>query len=92
MRIKHLLTLKQVKNQPPMIFVNYNKEFNHFKRNNITKTNKIPPFNYRDLVYYIKTQNPSIPNLQILQCIRGKKWKDKIKNLDFNKIWINTYF
>ena len=34
------------------------------KRNNIIKTNKMPPFYYRDLIYYIKTQNQNIPNLQ----------------------------
>ena len=65
-------------------------------------------FYYRDLVCYIKIQNPNIPNLQnktkiiyenILEkgsqnhnIFREKKWKDKITNLDFNKIWKNTYF
>ena len=78
MRIKHLLTLKQIENQPPwkhiaiywlgkdIYIYNYNKEFNLLKSSNITKTNKmLPPFfYYRDLVCYIKTQNPNIPNLQ----------------------------
>ena len=50
MRIKHLLTLKQTKQQTP------------------------PPFYYRDLFYYIKTQNPSIPTLQ-------NKTKIKCKNI-----------
>ena len=87
---------------------NYNKEFNHLKSNDSTKTNKMYPFYYRDLVCYIKIQNPNIPNLQnktkiiyenILEkgsqnhnIFREKKWKDKITNLDFNKIWKNTYF
>ena len=72
MRIKHLLTLKQKKNQPPWMHIaiywlgkniyNYNKEFYHLKNNNIIKTNKMAPFHYRDLVYYIKTQNPNVPN------------------------------
>ena len=43
---------------------NFNKEFHHLKRNNITKTNKMPAFYYRDLIHYIKTQNLNIPNLQ----------------------------
>ena len=43
---------------------NYHKDFHHLKRNNIIKTYKIPPFYYRDLIYYIKTKNPSIPTLQ----------------------------
>ena len=115
MRIKHLLTLKQSKNQPPWTHIavywlgkdiyNYNKEFHNLKKNNITKTNKMPPFYYRDLVHYIKTQNRNIPNLQnktkiiyksILEKRSGnhnvygeKKWKDEIKNLDLKKIWTN---
>ena len=115
MRIKHLLTLKQSKNQPPWTYIavywlgkdiyNYNKEFHNLKKNNITKTNKMPPFYYRDLVHYIKTQNRNIPNLQnktkiiyksILEKRSGnhnvygeKKWKDEIKNLDLKKIWTN---
>ena len=74
MRIKHLLTLKQSKNQPPWTHItvywlrkdiyNYDKKFHHLKKNNITKTNKMPSFYYRDLVHYIKTQNRKIPNLQ----------------------------
>ena len=53
MRIKHLLTLKQIENQPPWKHIaiywlgkdiyNYNKEFNLWKSSNITKTNKMPP-------------------------------------------------
>ena len=58
-------------------------------------------------MYYIKTQNPNIPKLKnetktvyknILQngskdhIIFGKTlWKNKINNLDFGKIWKNTY-
>ena len=65
----------------------------------------MPPFYYRDLVHYIKTQNRNIPNLQnktkiiyksILEKRSGnqnvygeKKWKDEIKNLDLKKIWTN---
>ena len=54
----------------------------------------MPPFYYRDLVHYIKTQNRNIPNLQnktkmiyksILEKGSEKKWKDEIKNLDFKK-------
>ena len=87
---------------------NYHKDFHHLKRNNIIKTYKIPPFYYRDLIYYIKTQNRSIPTLQnktkiIYKIILEKgsqnhnvfgerKWKDKISNIDFNKIWTYTYF
>ena len=56
-------------------------------------------FYYRDLIYYIKTQNPKLPNPKnetkiiyqsILeegskkQTIFGEKqWKDKVTNLDF---------
>ena len=67
MRIKHLITLKETKDQPPWMHIaiywlgkdiyNYNKEFYHLKGNNIIKTNKMPPFYYRDLTHYIKTQN-----------------------------------
>ena len=69
MRIKSLLTQRE--NQSPWMHIaiywlgkdvyNYNKEFYHLK-NNIMKTNKMAPFYYRDLVYYIKTQNQNIPN------------------------------
>ena len=68
----------------------------------------MPPFYYRDLVHYIKTQNRKISNLQnktkiIYKSIleKGsenhnvygeKKLKDEIKNLDFKNIWTNTYF
>ena len=118
MCIKHLITLKQTKDQPPWMHIaiywlgkdiyNYNKEFYHLKGNNIIKTNKMPPFYYRDLIHNIKTQNSNIPNLQnktkiIYKSIleKGsenhkkfgeKKWKDEIKNLGFKKIWTNTYF
>ena len=55
----------------------FNKEFHLLKRNNITKTNKMPPFYYGDLIHYIKTQNLNIPNLQnktkiIYKSILGK--------------------
>ena len=73
-RRKHLITLKQTKDQPLWMHIaiywlgkdicNYNKEFYHLKGNNIIKTNKMPPFYYRDLIHYIKTQNSNIPNLQ----------------------------
>ena len=118
MRIKHLITLKQTKNQQPWMHIaiywlgkhiyNYNKEFHHIKGSNIIKTNKMPPFYYRDLIHYIKTQNSNISNLQnktkiiyknILEKgsqnhnIYGeKKLKDEIKNLNFKNIWANTYF
>ena len=69
MRIKSLLTQRE--NQSPWMHIaiywlgkdvyNYNKEFYHLK-NNIIKTNKMAPFYYRDLVYYIKAQNQNIPN------------------------------
>ena len=74
MRIKHLITLKQTKNQPMWMHIaiywlgkdiyNYSKEFYHLKGNNIIKTNKMPPFYYQDLIHYMKTQNSNIPNLQ----------------------------
>ena len=118
MRIKYLLTLKQKENKPAWMQIaiywlakdiyNYNKNYNHLKHNNITKTNKIAPFYYRELIYYLKIQNPKIPHLKtetkeiynnILQngsqnhTIFGeKKWKEKMFTLDFSKIWKNTYF
>lgn len=74
MLIKHPLTLKQKQNQPPWMrtaiywvgkdVFNYNKDFHHLKNNNIIKSNKNPPFHYRDLIFQIKTQNPTILNLQ----------------------------
>ena len=74
MRIKHLLTLKQKENKPAWMQIatywlakdiyNYNKNYNYLKHNNITKTSKIPPFYYRELIYYMKTQNPKIPHLK----------------------------
>ena len=85
---------------------NYYQEFRHIQNNNI-KTNKMPRLYYRDIIYQIKTQNPNIPNLknetetiykEILEkgsqnhTISGeKKWKEKITNIEFNKIWKNTY-
>ena len=85
-RIKHLLTLKQTKDQPPWMHIatywlgkyiyNY-KEFYHLKGNNITKINKMPPLYYRDLVHYIKIQNPNIPNLQNKTKIIYKKYTRK---------------
>ena len=115
MRIKHLISLKQTKNQPPWMHItiywlgkdiyNYNKEFFHLKGNNIIKTNKMPPFHYRDLIHYIKTQNSNLQNKTkiIYQSLLEKasenhnifgekKWKDEIKNLDFKNIWTSTYF
>ena len=118
MRIKHLLTLKQKENKPPWMQIaiywlskdiyNYNKNYNHLKHNNIIKTNKIAPFYYRELIYYIKTQKPKLPDIKnetkdiyqkILEkgsykhMIYGqKKWKEKIVTLHFSKIWKNTYF
>ena len=78
---------------------NFNKEFHDLKCNNITKTNKMSPFYYRDLIHYIKTQNLKIPILEnktklIYSSISGKssenynvfgekKLKDEIQNLDF---------
>ena len=60
------------------------------------------------MIYYIKTQHPQLPNLKnktktIYQnivekgsenhTINGeKKWKEKLINLDFTKIWKNTFF
>ena len=74
MRVKHLLTLKQKKDQPSWLHIatywlgkdiyNFNREFHHLKRNNITKTSTIPPLYYSDLIHCIKTQNLNIPNLQ----------------------------
>ena len=118
MHIKHLLTLKQTENQSSWMHIAiywlgkdiyyYNKDFNHLKNNKITKTNKMPPFYYRDLIHYIKTQNSNIPNLQnktkiiyknIIEkdsqndnIFGGKKWKERITNFNFNQIWKNTYF
>ena len=85
----------------------YNKDFHQLKNNNIIKSNKTPPFYYRDLIFQIKIQNPNIPNVQnktnktyknILQkgsqdhTIFGEtQWKDKITHLNFDKIWKNTY-
>ena len=116
MRVKHLLTLKQKENKPAWMQIaiywpakdiyNYNKNYNHLKHNNIIKTNKITPFYYRELIYYIKTQNPKIPYLQtktkeicnsILEngskkhtIFEDKKWKEKIFTLDFSKISSHT--
>lgn len=85
----------------------YNKDFHQLKNNNIIKSNKTPPFYYRDLIFQIKIQNPNIPNVQnktnktyknILQkgsqdhTIFGERqWKDKITHLNFDKIWKNAY-
>ena len=87
---------------------NYNKDYHHLQNNNILKAIKSVPFYYRDLTYDIKTQNLQIPNVKnktktiyknILEkgpenhIINGqKKWKEKIINLDFTKIWKNTFF
>ena len=64
MRIKHL---KQKENQPPWMHIaiywlgkdiyNYNKDFYHL---NVLKTAKTASFYNRELISYIKTQNPNI--------------------------------
>ena len=66
MRIKHL---KQKENQPPWMHIaiywlgkdiyNYKKDFYHL---NILKTAKTAPFYNRELISYIKTQNPNMQN------------------------------
>ena len=87
---------------------NYNKDYHHLKKNNILKSIQTVPFYYRDIIHYIKTQNKKIPNIKnetktiykdiILKgsknhIINGEsKWKEKIFNLDFKKIWKNTFF
>ena len=118
MRIKHWLSLKQNEKQPSWTYIaaywlakdiyNYGREYYYLKQNNRTKTtHQKTPFYYRDLTYYIKTQNPNIPKLKnetktiyksILQkgsqdhIIFGKTlWKNKIQNLDFTKIWKKRY-
>ena len=113
MRIKHL---KQKENKPAWMQIaiywlakdiyNYNNSYNH-QHNNIVKTNKTTSFYHRELIYYIKTQNPKIclqtktreiynnilENGSKKHDIFGeKKWKEKIFTLDFSKIWKNTYF
>ena len=55
---------------------NYNKEFYHLKEN-IIKTNKMPPFYYQDLIHYIKTQKSNFPNLQNKTKIRYKSILEK---------------
>ena len=98
--------IKQKEKQPPWMYIaaqwlrkdiyNYNKDFQHLKSNNITKFSNIAPFYYHDLIYYIKTQNPKLPNQKnetkivyksiLEEGIFGEKqWKDKITNLDFQK-------
>ena len=115
MGLKHLLNLKQKDKQPPQMHMviywlgkaiyNYNNDYYHLKTNNIIKTTKqTTPFYYRDLAYYIKTQNPNITNIKNetksiykrrLQkgsqdhITFGETWKNKITNLDFIKIWKN---
>ena len=117
-RLKHLLNLKQKEKNPPWMHIeiywigkdiyNYNYYY-HLKNSNIIKTIKpTTQFYYRDLIYYVKTQNPNIPNMKhetktifksILQkgsqnhIIFGEtQWKNKIINNDFSKIWKNTYY
>ena len=78
------------------------------KNNRVKTTNKEAPFYYKDLVQYIKYQNTNITKLKnetkiiyknILQqglqnhVIYGETmWKNKIPNLDFTKIWTNSYY
>ena len=87
---------------------NYNKDYYPLKKNNILKSTQTVPFYYRDIIYYIKTQNQKIPNIKnetktlykdILlkwsknHLINGEsKWKEKISNLDLKKNWKNTFF
>ena len=113
MRIK---PLKQKENKPAWMQIaiywlakdiyNYNNSYNH-QHNNIVKTNKTISFYHRELIYYIKTQNPKIYSQTKTREIYNnilengskkhnifgeKKWKEKIFTLDFSKIWKNTYF
>ena len=76
--------------------------------NRAKTTNKEAPFYYKDLVQYIKYQNTNITKLKnetkiiyknILQqgsqnhVIYGETmWKNEIPDLDFTKIWTNTYY
>ena len=119
MRIKHLLSLKQNQKQPPWTYIatywlvkdiyNYGQEYHYLKKNNRARTtHQKNPFYYRDLMHYIKTQNPNIPKIKnetkasykiIIQkgsqehIISGETvWKNKIQNSDFTKIWKNTYY
>ena len=64
-------------------------------------------FYYNDILHYIKNQNPNLPKtkattkvlyINILQegskshiIFRECQWKNKIRNLQFSKIWNNTY-
>lgn len=75
MRLKHLLNLKQKQEQPPWMHLatywlakdiyNYSKDFHYLKNNNRTKTtNMNARFYYKDLVQYIKDQNPNITKLK----------------------------
>ena len=44
---------------------NYSKEYNYLKNNNRVKTaNQEAPFYDRDLIHYVKTQNPNITKFQ----------------------------
>ena len=44
---------------------NYGQNYSYLKNNNRSKTiNQKNPFYYQDLIIYIKTQNPRIPNLK----------------------------
>ena len=87
---------------------NYGQNCSYLKNNNRSKTiNQKNPFYYQDLIIYIKTQNPRIPNLKnetkiiykdILQkesqkyTIAGEiQWKNTLPCLDFSKIWKNIY-
>ena len=76
--------------------------------NRAKTTKKEAPFYYKDLVQYIKYQNTNITKLKnetkiiyknILQqgsqnhvIYRETMWKNEIPDLDFTKIWTNTYY
>ena len=119
MRIKHILQLKQKNNIPTwknisaywltLDLYKISKSYTFLMSNNRVKTiNNNKPFYYKDIIYYIKTENTKIQKIQnlttkniykeILQ--HGSKqhrvagetlWKKLIPNLDFKKIWKNTY-
>lgn len=75
--------------------------------NRVKTTNKKMSFYYNDILHYIKNQNPNLPETKattkvlytnILQqgsknhiIFRECQWKNKIRNVQFSKIWNNTY-
>lgn len=83
---------------------NYSKDFHYLKNNNRTKTtNKDAPFCHKDLVQYIKEQNPNLIKLKNLAKIIYKNilqpgsqnhiiYGETLPNWDFTKIWTNTYY